>query len=122
MQRGPRGTNQVLAIRTWRYCFPGHYPVGIPEEMISRLDTSPIRTPVNASPTPLRASTHDSGPSWVATPSMCGSFTRFSTPVYPGARWVPALPKRQRYFLQVSRLRRKITISARATGSGKKNG
>jgi hypothetical protein len=29
---------------------------------ISRLDTRPARTPVNASPTPSRACTHDSGP------------------------------------------------------------
>lgn len=67
--------------------------------MISRLNTSPTRTPVNASPTPSRTSTHDSGPSWVATPSMCGSFIRFSTPVYPGAQWVLSFPKRLRYFL-----------------------
>jgi hypothetical protein len=30
---------------------------------------------------------------------MCGSFIRFSTPVYPGAQWVLSLPKRLRYFL-----------------------
>jgi hypothetical protein len=30
----------------------------------------PARTPVNASPTPLRTPTHDSGPPWVATPSV----------------------------------------------------
>jgi hypothetical protein len=30
----------------------------------------PMRTPVNASPTPSRTPTHDSGPPWIATPSM----------------------------------------------------
>ena len=34
---------------------------------------------------PLRTSTHDSGPSWVASPSMSDSFIPFSMPVYPGA-------------------------------------
>jgi hypothetical protein len=36
---------------------------------LSRLDTRPARTPVNASPTPSRAPTHDSGPLWPARPS-----------------------------------------------------
>jgi len=35
--------------------------------LISRLNTSPARTPVNASPAPSQAPTHDSGPGWVAT-------------------------------------------------------
>nr|WP_232537890.1 type VI immunity family protein [Cystobacter fuscus] len=39
--------------------------------------------PVNAAPS--RMSTHDSGPSWVASPSMYDSFIRCSMPVYPGA-------------------------------------
>jgi hypothetical protein len=33
-----------------------------PRSWISRLDTRPARTPVNASPTPSRMCTHDSGP------------------------------------------------------------
>ena len=36
--------------------------------LISRLDTGPTRTPVNASPAPSRAPTHDLGPVWVASP------------------------------------------------------
>lgn len=36
---------------------------------ISRLNRPAHRTPVNASPTPSRAPTHDSGPSRIATPS-----------------------------------------------------
>ncbi len=30
---------------------------------------------------------------------MCGSFIRFSMPVYPGAQWVLSLPKRLRWYL-----------------------
>ena len=33
--------------------------------------------PVNASPRPLRATTHDSGPMWFATPSSCETFTHY---------------------------------------------
>ena len=44
--------------------------VGTLKSVISRLDTLPMRAPVNASPMPSRAPAHDSGSSWVATPSM----------------------------------------------------
>jgi hypothetical protein len=37
---------------------------------ISRLNTQPARSPVNASPAPLRTPMHDSGPMWLARPSM----------------------------------------------------
>ena len=53
---------------------------------ISRLNTRPARAPVNASAAPLRARPHDSGSSWVASPSMRGFFLRYVMPVYPGAR------------------------------------
>src|SRR5215207_3098428 len=56
-----------------------------PEAVISRLNGWPARTPVNASPSPSRTPTHDSGPSWVATPSMSGVLIPFLLPVYPGA-------------------------------------
>jgi len=45
----------------------------------------PARTPVNASALPLRETPHDSGPSWVASPSTCDSFIHYTPPVYPGA-------------------------------------
>ena len=45
----------------------------------------PARTPVNASPPPSRTSAHDSGPSWIATPSMSG----VSHP-FPSCRFIPA--------------------------------
>jgi|SRR5581483_577881 len=49
--------------------------------VISRLNTRPAFPPVNASPSPLRATTHDSGPMWVATPSPYDSFIRCTAPV-----------------------------------------
>jgi hypothetical protein len=41
-----------------------------PGTVISRLNSRPARTPVNASLRPSRAAPHDSGPPWIATPSM----------------------------------------------------
>ena len=43
---------------------------------ISRLNTWPTCSPVNASPAPLRAPAHDSGPAWLARPSLYGSLIR----------------------------------------------
>ena len=54
-------------------------------EHLSRLNTRPARTPVNASPLPSRATTHDSGPLWAANPSTYDSFIHNTSPVYPGA-------------------------------------
>jgi len=48
---------------------------------ISRLNTRPARTPVNASPVSLRTPTHDSGPSWAANPSTYDSFIHNTLPV-----------------------------------------
>jgi len=48
---------------------------------LSRLNTRPVRTPVNASRTPLRTPTHDSGPSWAANPSTYDSFIHYTSPV-----------------------------------------
>ena len=48
---------------------------------LSRLDTRPVRSPVNASPPPLRASAHDSGSAWVAGPSLCETFIHCTMPV-----------------------------------------
>ena len=52
---------------------------------ISRLNTRPACAPVNASGTPSRPCPHDSGSSWVASPSMCDFLLRYTLPVYPGA-------------------------------------
>ena len=52
---------------------------------ISRLNTRPTRTPVNASPGPSRAPAHDSGPTWLAMPSSYDSFIHNTPPVFIGA-------------------------------------
>jgi hypothetical protein len=62
--------------------------------LISRLNTRPVRTPVNASPPASRPSAHDSGPVWVATPSPYETSIRNTSPVSTGARtprWTPVL-------------------------------
>jgi hypothetical protein len=56
-----------------------------PETVISRLNSWPVRTPVNASLRPRGSPTHDSGPPWIATHSMSGVLIPFLMPVYPGA-------------------------------------
>jgi hypothetical protein len=43
--------------------------VGTQNRNLSRLNGWPMRPPVNASPKPSRATAHDSGPMWIATPS-----------------------------------------------------
>ena len=66
---------------------PGHvafrskHSVGDPGVVFSRLNTQPMRTPVNASPTPSRGPTHDSGTVWFATPSLGETCTLYSLPV-----------------------------------------
>src|SRR2546425_4456773 len=49
--------------------------------LISRLNTRPVPPPVNASRSPLRTLTHDSGPAWLATPSPHDSFIHCTAPV-----------------------------------------
>jgi hypothetical protein len=56
-------------------------PTDPPGKELSRLDTRPARTPVNASATPSRAAPHDSGPVWLATPSLYDSFIHNTLPV-----------------------------------------
>jgi hypothetical protein len=46
-----------------------------------RLNTQPMRTPVNASPIPSRTSAHDSGTVWFARPSLAETCTLYSLPV-----------------------------------------
>ena len=41
--------------------FRSMHSVGVPGVLFSRLNTQPMRTPVNASPSPSRGPTHDSG-------------------------------------------------------------
>src|SRR5262249_32964595 len=48
---------------------------------LSRLNGWPVRPPVNASRLPSRAAAHDSGPMWIATPSLRWTCTIYSLPV-----------------------------------------
>jgi hypothetical protein len=48
---------------------------------ISRLNTRPVRPPVNASTPPSRADPHDSGPLWFANPSTYETFIHDTLPV-----------------------------------------
>jgi hypothetical protein len=52
---------------------------------ISRLNTWPARTPVNASPALLRAPMHDSEPVWIANPSPYETLIHNTLPVLTGA-------------------------------------
>jgi hypothetical protein len=53
--------------------------------LLSRLNTLPALSPVNASPSLLRAPPHDSGSLWLASPLTYDSFIHYNLPVYPGA-------------------------------------
>ena len=55
--------------------------VGTWEINLSQLNDWPVRSPVNASPTPSRVPAHDSGPMRVATPSSQWTCTTYSLPV-----------------------------------------
>ncbi len=55
-------------------------------KFISRLNTQPALSPVNASPRGLLPATHDSGPLWLAKPLTFETFIQYNLPVYPGAQ------------------------------------
>jgi hypothetical protein len=50
-------------------------------ERLTRLNTRPARSLVNASTPPWRAALHDAGPMWVATPLSCDFFIHYASPV-----------------------------------------
>jgi hypothetical protein len=50
-------------------------------EFLSRLNGWPMHSPADASSLPSRATTHGSGPVWIATPSLQRTFTSYSLPV-----------------------------------------
>src|SRR4029077_9988338 len=55
-------------------------------ELLTRLNTRPAHSLVNASTPPSRAAPHDSGPMWVATSHSYDSFIHYTSPVYPAPR------------------------------------
>ena len=72
------GTPAVPAIRFTR----GSYFVASRfAYVLSRLNTRPVRTPLNASQLLSRGATHDSGPLWVASRLPCDSFSHNTSPV-----------------------------------------
>ena len=83
------GSRSVLPMRRFRCGLPLSSTASAPRRArssrhgacLSRLNTQPARTPVNASPTPLRTVTHDSGPMWVASPSTYETFIHNTLPV-----------------------------------------
>src|SRR5258708_39625535 len=52
--------------------------VSCPDAKISRLNSWPAGSPVNASSRTSRCATHDSGPVWFAIPSLLETFTLYS--------------------------------------------
>jgi len=56
---------------------------------LTRLNTRPARSLVNASTPPSRAAPHDSGPMWVAGPLSYDSFIHYTSPVLTGAPGEP---------------------------------
>ena len=82
-------SRSVLPKRRLRCCLPLISTASAPRRarcicsgaLLTRLNTRPARTPVNASPAPLRTLTHDSEPMWVASPSPYDSCIHNTLPV-----------------------------------------
>ena len=81
------GPDRISRYRCVRFCLPLSPTASASRsKFLSRLNTRPTRTAVNASALSLWKTAHDSGPSWVAGPSTCDSFIHNTSPVYPGAQ------------------------------------
>jgi hypothetical protein len=86
-------SKSVSRYRRPQFCLPHISTASAPQSShrfhggvsISRLNTWPIRTPVNASPAPLRTRMHDSEPVRIAIPSPYETFTHNTLPVFTGA-------------------------------------
>ena len=89
----PRRGGTTLAMTTCSVLPSVPYDaVGPPNSIfLSRLNTQPTRCPVNASPLPSRTATHDSGPTWFATPWLGGTCTRETYRFVPAHREVKIL-------------------------------
>src|SRR5277367_5807731 len=76
---GPIGCSRL---RTQPCCLPHHVTSSAPGTIfLSRLNGWPVYSPADASPAPSRATTHGSGPMWVAIPSSQRTCTVYSLPV-----------------------------------------
>src|SRR5215469_1802089 len=76
------GLGRISRYRCVRCCLPLLLTASASRRnALSRLNTRPARSPVNASTLPLREAPHDSGPSWVAGPLTCDSFIHNTSPV-----------------------------------------
>src|SRR5207245_10230540 len=60
-------------------------------DFLTRLNTWPAHSLVNASTPPSRAAPHDSGPMWVATSHSYDSFIHYTSPVLTGAQGVATM-------------------------------
>jgi hypothetical protein len=60
---------------------PPNAAVFASSRIFTRLNGWPMRSPTDASPPPLRTTTHGSGPMWIATPSSRRTCTDYSLPV-----------------------------------------
>jgi hypothetical protein len=69
------GRQGARAVAPEYVAFHHMHGVGTQNRKLSRLNGWSMRTPVNASPRPSRATAHDSGPMWIATPSSQGTYT-----------------------------------------------
>src|ERR1700730_14567728 len=72
----------VRAYRRTRCCLPLLLTASASRSnCLTRLNTRPARSPVNASTLPLRAAPHDSGPMWVATSHSHDFCIHYTSPV-----------------------------------------
>jgi len=72
--------------RCTRCCLPPLLTASASRSWFTRLNTRPVRSPVNASAPPSRAAPHDSGPMWVANPRSYDFFIHYTSPVLTGAQ------------------------------------
>lgn len=74
-----RGIERRLACSAIaRIAFRAHQDVSIPERSVTRLNTLPTSSPVNASHQHLRAAVHDSGADRFARPYLHETYTHSS--------------------------------------------
>jgi hypothetical protein len=75
------GAERVSRWRRARCGLPLLLTASAPRRVLSRLNTRPVRSPVDASTPPSRAPPHDPGPAWIANPSPYETFIHTTMPV-----------------------------------------